>query len=356
MSGDRWEIGSEFDWRDSWLKPEGVNQLPAGAVLYSTGRGALCALLDALAVNDRPPVLHLPSFFCMEVARALQRSAEIRWYRDLPSEPGPDLAQLHANPGDCVLIVNLFGLRGKPDWRGWRDRDRVTVIEDHTHDPWSDWARTSDADYLMASLRKTLPIPDGAMLASPNGAPLPAVGDHASPGSDLKLAAMLLKAAYLRGALSSKEGFRALQIAGEGMLDEGTKSAASPFTRSILPSIDVDRLRHKRVGNARRFDRAIAALPRDIARNLSSGAPGAAPYAPIMLCRDHSTRQALRAHLLTQEIFAPVHWRQDEDGFNSGDSAAIDLSQRVLTIPLDFRCSSGDVDRIADSILAFATG
>ena len=66
-----------------------------------------------------------------------------------------------------VVGVNYFGVREAEPWQAWRERTECILVEDHAHDPASAWATTSTADYAFSSLRKTLPVPDGAILWSP---------------------------------------------------------------------------------------------------------------------------------------------------------------------------------------------
>ena len=73
-----------------------------------------------------------------------------------------------------MLAVNFFGIRKGKAWQDWLSQHKdIILIEDHTHDPFSTWAQQSTAHYAMASLRKTLPIPDGAILWSPQKMSLP---------------------------------------------------------------------------------------------------------------------------------------------------------------------------------------
>jgi len=65
-------------------------------------------------------------------------------------------------------------------------------------------------------------------------------------------------------------------------------------------------------------------------------------------------RDALLAHLAGHGIFAPVHWHQDRAGLWSGDEAAADLADRILTVPVDHRCGPADVRRVAEVLGAFA--
>lgn len=334
------EIGSEFHWDPSFIG-HAPSLLPPRFELFATGCGALSTLLRQLAPWGR---LHVPSFFCMGVVEALSAYVPIAWYRHLPDGAGPRLETLHAKTGDVVLAQNLFGRDEQEPWDAWmRDHPGVTVVEDHSHDPFSDWARSSTAPYAMASLRKTLPLPDGGLLWSPRGLDLPRPIGPESPGAHLKLAAMLLKQAWLDGRAVPKEDFRSLQQQGEQAL-LGSAGPASTLTATLLPLLDLAGLRAASTRNARAL---LAVL--GPGWQLPGGAPpeSAAPFRVQVLCASAPARDALLAHLGEHGIFAPVHWRQDRGGLWSGDNEAADLADRILTVPVDHRCGPEDIRRVA---------
>lgn len=348
------EVGSEFHWDPGALRGDlaagPADWLPAGPAHFATGCGALTALLRRLGSRGR---LHVPSYFCMGVAEALSAELPLVWYRHLPDGRGPRFETLRAFPGDVVLAQNLFGRDEQAPWKAWmRAHPRVTVIEDHSHDPFSGWARASTAPYAMASLRKTLPLPDGGLLWSPRGLDLPQPAGPESPGAGLKLAAMLLKSAWLDGRAVPKNAFRALQRQGEHTL-LGSSGPASTLTRALLPLLDVPRLRAASTRNAHAL---TAMLPAGTPhwRVVHGGAPDAAPFRVQLVCSSEAVRDAVLGHLARHGVFAPVHWRQDPAGFFSGDVEAAGLASRMLTVPVDHRCGPDDVHRIAEVLHAFA--
>jgi hypothetical protein len=352
----RWELGSEHHWDDNYIIPVASNlRLPSAHRLFATGRAALSALAGHLQKGGRRPVLHLPSFFCLEVAHSLARDFEIKWFRDLPDQPGPDFASLQVFPGELVMAVNFFGIRSGEQWRKWGlDHGEAILLEDHTHDPFSDWARESKAHYLFSSLRKTLPLPDGAILSSPSGLSLPDPLAGAPRGALLKLEAMILKAVYVRGGNIKKDEFRKLQIEGEKSLAEEGNVESSSFTKSILEALDVKRLRSRRAANVRFFWREMKGAPNPVFRPLFREWPaGGSPLGAVLVCESREVREKLIRHLLNKNIYAAVHWRQDRLGACSGDPETIDLADRIFTLPVDFRYSEDDVMKVVEILGEF---
>jgi hypothetical protein len=355
MNAERWEVGSDLHWSASFLSPAPAPAVfPDGFASFATARGLLTSLLRHLS-RGKPVRLHLPSYFCMETAAVMARVCDVRWYRDLPTASAPDFSTLETEPGDCVYVINAFGLRDRAAWRDWPGRAHSTVIEDHTHDPSSDWACASDADYVVVSLRKTLPVADGAVMWSPTGMTLPQTSAPAVQGAGLKLAAMILKDAYLAGSGVTKDAYRALYREAEHSLLEDETASASNFTLGILPFLDQRALRRKRMANSALFFEMLAARETPYWEPLGGSAVrDGAPYNPILNCTDGDIREALRRHLLAHNVYPATHWPQLDDGMHSDDSEAMALSKRLLTIPLDFRYSADDVTRVVQTLQAFA--
>jgi len=352
----RWEVGSEFDWWDGLTTScASPTLLPKLYELFSTGTSVLLSIHHHTQLKGRRSRLHLPSFFCMHVAAKLQTVFDLYWYRDLPTEPAPDFNTLRPSPGDLVLAVNLFGVREGSLWRDWLHRhDGILLIEDHTHDPFSPWAKQSTAHYAMASLRKTLPIPDGAIIWSPQKLELPKPLSSEAFGAHQKLTAMLLKRAYINGAKISKDTYRLLQIEGEQRLSHETNAAACCFTTQILNCLNISELRQRREANIRQFlQLSLTTTPVGLRPMFTSWTSGAVPFNAILVCKKHEVREALRKFLISQNIFSTVHWQQPFEGLSTNDPIAIDLSNRILTIPSDHRYSINDMTRIIEIMAEF---
>jgi hypothetical protein len=338
VTAARWEVGGEFHLPADTPGP--YHRWPDDAVWFALGRHAVQALLARLG----SPRLWLPDYFCQEVARSWDGVSEIQPYEDDPRWPEPRWESLRPGSRDAVLAVNYFGAREGASWRAWRARTDCVLVEDHAHDPASEWATASEADYAFSSLRKTLPVPDGGILWSPRGLPLPDQPAGGVEGSELKLAAMLLKGEYLAGGDDAlKERFRRLQLDGEARLGESGVAGASAATREALVRGVPLPWRARRAENTARL---LAALHDwEGAEPLFSGWPAdAAPLGAVFAFDTKARRDRVRAALREAGVYCPVHWA---DAAESPNGRVRDLAGRILTVPTDWRYSTADVARIA---------
>lgn len=341
---ERWEHGSFFfhltlqtgDLQAPWIgKP---------STLWGSGRDALRGFLawgrETLALER----VLVPSFFCPRVTATLARELPVAVYPDAPGEPPP--AALEAGPRDVLLVVNTYGLRAKA-----RVSTRAVVLEDHSHDPLSDWAFQSEADYAVASLRKTLPLPDGGVLWSPGGRALPPerrwTAAHARTAAG-RLAAMAWKRQYLQGLPLDKETFRSRALDAEAALGSGEISGITPLSRERLPGLPATAWRERRARNLAAFRSALGDVPG--ARLLE------APFAATLLFDAPEGREHVRSALVAARIYPAVVWPLDEAAPPGVPPAHRELSRRLLSIHCDFRYDEGDMERVADAVRWAATG
>lgn len=167
------ELGSDFHYIVTQGSGEyTMRDLFPTANYYVKGRQALIHLYKSQGWQR----LWIPEYYCYEVIESLKQAGlDLCFYVDYPgcADDGKTLESIIKNglfrPCDAVLRVNYFGTRS------YRSPENlpVAVVEDHTHDLIGEWALSSQADWCIASLHKTLPIPDGGILWSPVGLCLP---------------------------------------------------------------------------------------------------------------------------------------------------------------------------------------
>jgi hypothetical protein len=323
-----------------------LHSWPVPHSFFGSGRAALHALCRRWMEKHPDVRLWMPEYFCPDVVSFLRSRIPLAFYPDDPQRDGPELSSLRVSPGDMVLAVNYFGVRSGARWSEWRESTpSAALIEDHTHDPQSLWARSSKADFAFASLRKTIPLPDGAIAWSPRALPLPAAAPDGTPlGSSLKLAAMLYKRLYLESGGTRpglKRAFLDLQKRGEQMVAEPHEETISAWSLDRVCGGNPDSWRNRREHNVQLL---LALAPHaDGGKPLFVSWPdGHCPFNAVYVFADEAARDRVRNRLIAARVYTPVHWP-----LHGSDSASIRLSKRLLTIPVDFRCDDEQIRRIA---------
>ena len=354
---ERWESGSEYHWPafESAARPPDW-PWSGRATLWGSGRDALRALLCQGRAERSWKRLLSPDYYCPDVLGALQETAlPIRLYRDDPGLPlGADLAQIDLRPGDAVLVVNFMGLRAGP--RQWEVPEGVELVEDHTHDPASAWARASTATFCVASLRKCLPAPDGGVLWSPQGQTLPPVRPvtpERSGASAQKLAAMVLKERYLRGSVASKATYRRISDRAEPGIASGPISGMPEWTRELLDTFPVGNWWRQRRRNHTRLARALEDLA---GVRVLKPQDGATPFSAALVCDTPERRERLRTTLIEGQVYPAVLWPLEQAAGAGISAESLDLSRRMLSVHCDFRYGPDDMDRVAALVRKGAAG
>ena len=236
------EFGSDFHYIDSFKGKENtLRDFFPSANYYADGRQALIHLYRSQGWQR----LWVPEYFCYDVIASLKEAGlDLRFYADYPGyhEDGQTLEAIqrkgYFRSTDAILRVNYFGMRS------YRNPERlnIPVVEDHTHDLIGGWAINSHADWCIASLRKSLPIPEGGMLWSPVGLKLPetpAASEENEQIAATRWEAMKLKARYLAGENVEKAAFRAGYVDTEEYFDRAEVCALDKESKKFLETFDV---------------------------------------------------------------------------------------------------------------------
>lgn len=137
--------------------------------LFYTGRHAIKYIFDKLIAETNIEKIWLPKYYCQHVTSWLKKCySTIHFYTIDPFNPDHQLNVLDfATEKDIVLLNNFWGLF---HYNIPTTTNKPFCVEDHSHGWLSTGCLTSKADYCVASLRKTLPIPLGGILWQPNNA------------------------------------------------------------------------------------------------------------------------------------------------------------------------------------------
>lgn len=333
-----WEMGGFFEYCERHRGPS--VPWPQPGVFFGLARGVIPGILR---LNRSIRRVWIPEYFCPEVAQSWSRVVQTVIYKDDPSLTEPAWRSLQPDRNDVVVAVNYFGVRDETAWKKWRSSSDCILLEDHTHDPVCAWAFESTADYVFSSLRKSLPITDGAICWSPRGLPLPVPSAKINPTAiELKFTAMLEKADFLGGdhIADLKGHYRELYASGDHALESGADSPISDRALRWIASGVPRKWRQVRESNVRNFFSFLDESPlvRPLFRDWP---PNSTPFAAVLVFHGRTDRDECRAYLERNNVFCPVHWATD------ASAAAHDLSGRMLSVPADQRYSADDMAKVA---------
>ena len=337
------EFGSDFHYIDTAAFSCGTGTLASffpDSLLFGDGRECLVALIRQQGWKR----MWAPSYFCHEVLDSVVAMTGIRiaFYPDDPLRefPAAEMASLPFQSGDFLLRMNYFGCRGYRSPEGIP----VPVVEDHSHDLTGPWALGSQADWCIASLRKSLPVPDGGILWSPKGHALPE-DIRTDAGHEKRMEtrwkAMKMKAAYLRGEKVEKTVFRDLFIRTEQAFDQAGPASICDASRAYLASFDVQTWYARKRENR---DFLTCRLAETGIRFLSAETDDCHVFSLLPVAKDASQRDVWKARMIRAGIYPAVLWvvpRSPGIPVTEGDG-------RLLSIHCDGRYSLQEMARMAD--------
>lgn len=344
------EFGSDFHFIQYGSHSENtLNAIFPSANYYADGRQALIHLYQSLGWQR----LWVPKYFCYDVIASLREAGlKLMFYTDYPSYRD-DIKTLETilqkgyfRSTDAVLRVNYFGMRS---FRTPEKLPVAAVVEDHTHDLIGDWALRSEADWCVASLRKTLPIPEGGMLWSPIGLRLPEKPRSSEDNEKVAAArweAMRLKARYLAGEDIAKNAFRVGYVDTEDYFDHAPICALDKESNEYLKTFDIRRWYMRKYENWE----ALRDVKKDGVRVIVPEGRDGYPFSLVLLFDEPSERDRVRKELIAHHIYPAILWNVP----SPIDGEVFKFSRGILSIHCDGRYNAEDVQQmkaIIESIL-----
>lgn len=344
-------IGSDFESPDpSWLVTTSATppwEAAAGATTYyETGHGFLAVLAGDLWSRGFRTIV-VPAYLCDAVIAPF---ADRGWQ----VAPVPMTPSLMIDPAAALAIVDDLVEPPAVLWAQYFGRSLLTedvsaiktlrergafVIVDETHTVFHD--DPPYGDIAFGSLRKLLPVADGAYARVVDPAVAPAAPTR--PGwADDRWQVMDAKAA----SGHSPAIYRAFVQANHTLesRDDGTYEISSR-SAEVLRHLDYARLA------ARRRDNATALSDRLRSGGVTVLNPPAADVLPSHLVISIDRRDALQRALAAERLYCAAHWPR-----SSILPADLPWRDDLLSIPIDHRYDTGDMIAAANLVLATVGG
>jgi hypothetical protein len=314
--------------------------------LFATGRQALLNLTMVCGWKR----IWIPTYFCYEVVDAIKATGiDVVFYNDNPmcDDDESQVRQLPYRDGDVLLRMNYFGLRTKRT----NSDIPVPVIEDHSHDLISDWARLSDADWCFASIRKIMPTAAGGILWSPQNHHLPAnlqETQQCMEMATLRYEAMQMKKDYLKGNIVDKDAFRAKYIKSEELLGELSMSGIDTESRNIAQTMNLRMWCDLKTENWLTAYELLKGKYNVLKpTNISDYRY---PFSLVIVTPTAKERENLKSYLIKHQIYPAILWQLPED---TQFKDSLDISQRILSLHCDARYSKNQIKEMCEIILQY---
>lgn len=281
------------------------------------------------------------------LASIFESGLELKTYDWRPSAAFPKLDELPIVETDALFVPNYFGLFEKPQFAELA----CDVIEDHTHDLQSNWALSSNADYCVASLRKTLPLPDGGVLWSPKGHQLPSTPVRSEVWdriSNHRLTGMVLKGHYLAGLQIEKNEYLQIASATEAQFSQLAQVAAGPYTTAVLSKLPAASWRIQRQENHLYLaNQLLNSIP--CIQILSAKGSHLCPLGLVLRFSHAELRASLFRFLIAHNVYPARLWPL-KDGVGCLPQVFqqdLELYDTLLLVHCDYRYAKVDLDKIA---------
>lgn len=339
------EFGSDFHYI-SGFRGEGniLEDFCPNANYYADGRQALMHLYHTQGWQR----LWMPEYFCYDVVASLKEAGlNLIFYQDYPTNQNDSETlegiQRHGcfKQGDAVLRVNYFGMRP------YRSSEKLTVpvVEDHTHDLIGGWATHSTADWCIASLRKTLPVPEGGMLWSPIGhqspvEPLPTEENERI--ASIRWNAMRLKSRYLVGDGVEKAAFRKGYVNTEEYFDHAPVCALDEVSKKYLGTFDIRGWYNQKRDNWE----LLKDIGKEGVRVVGFDGMDCYPFSLVLLFDEPEERDRVRKALIEHQVYPAVLWNVPEGVHDDVRR----FSRRMLSVHCDGRYNADDIRQMKDII------
>lgn len=337
------KYGSDYHYITNYKKGKSIFSDYPDANYYANGRQGLIDLINYHQFKR----IWMPAYFCYEIIESIRKHChiEVAFYNDFPGNlhDSKVINEIKFQKEDVLLRMNYFGMRV------WRDNSEIEtpVIEDHSHCLIGDWAANSNADWCIASLRKTLPIAEGGILWSPKKLVLPQPPIQTSENISLamtRLKAMKLKTSYLEGTNKDRDYLRKLYVKTENEFDDLPISLISDDSMKIIKELDVDDWYYRKSNNWNYLSKLF--FP-DTIKILQPEDKKCTMFSLVLLFTSHKDREIVRNSLIKRQcVYPAVLWN-----INPGRSEQIrNISDTMLSIHCDARYDH-DLDDLGKRIL-----
>lgn len=344
------EFGSEFEIE--YLPDNYFRQLSQSIPSHAFTRSGREAIGMAIA-GIKPGVALLPAYCCWSMVLPFEAAGWIVAYYPLNEDLSVKIPQLVTTVKELkpqvVLVMDYYGFAPTvAAVNAIKDIDKnIIVIEDFTQCLFSLSEKINPSvDCYVASIRKSLGVPDGGVVFSKKELNLNLLSEERTAFVEQHVEAGIKKKCYTYSAeASDKQIFRELQsAAGAEIKADYHLYKISPEAKSILENTDVNTVKFARKKN---YEHLYSLLKDNPHFNILFP-PGDNP-APFMLIIKSLQRDALQTAFAKKNVFCQVIWPL-KDAAKEICPISKEMEETMLAIPIDQRYNYDDIEEIGQRI------
>ena len=344
------EIGSDYSLNLSDLSKKEKcisNYLSSFSHLYyfDSGRSAIKHISKHLKPNDE---ILMPEYICESVLCCFNK-ANIKFYRinEDFSINISDLKSKITKRTAILYVLHYFGALQPQcvldEIKSVSIKNNLVIIEDTTHSLFS--AKKTIGDYLVCSIRKWVPIPNGGVLYYSENKMNIEKPLYNRNNDNSRLYAMTLKELYLNGVINNKSVYRKIFAECENNLDsQKTIMLASELSEFLLDCFDINELIYARIQNYSFLKDLLKKQGFNTALEIDSYCT------PLCFVIRSKKRDTIKTYLSDNNIYCATHWPFDGDSPVQRPNA-IKNSQELLSIPVDQRYNCEHMKYVAEVLL-----
>lgn len=320
---------------------------------FNTGRSAIKYLFKyVIKLQENEEVL-LPAYLCTTISDALEDvGVKYRFYNvsDCLKIDVIDLNSKITTRTKVVFYISYFGF---PQPKEVVNRLKelssqgIHIVEDLTQSLFSSTSEIGVGDSIIGSIRKWLPIPDGAILLSKQEILEHPIKSGCNDFSMNYLMAQIMKEEYhKKDEVTSKMHIEYLKVATENLKVDKEIRDISNISYELLKKINLEALNQRKIN----YDYLLEKLSglREI-KVLYKETHGIIPLGCPIVVED---KQKLLKYLIEHKVYCPVHWPLNEYLYNTYPHLE-SLHNRIITIPCDQRYSIEHMEHISELIIRF---
>lgn len=324
----------------------------------ASGREAIALALKSLLKN-RPGISKrclLPAYMCDTVFFPFEHAGwEIHFYhieKNLEADEKNLCDRIASVQPGLLFIHPYYGIDTwkslRPLLKTWQQQG-ICIMEDVTQ---SYYLRNAqwEADYVIGSLRKWYPVPDGGFAASNDPFPEERLSENRKL-TDEKLALLVQKWSYLYSTENAqkkkeiKDDYLQKNRALEAWLDcyDGI-GALSRESMKILSSVNEENCRSRRNVNYNYLRENLGSQTQFFPIPFEETSEAAPLYFPVYV----QDREDLQKFLIKHEIYAPVLWPIGKENADHLTQAEGYIYDHILALPVDQRYGQAEMQHMAE--------